>query len=224
MNFAQAFTYVFEDPDWTKKLLIPALVALIPLIGQIVVIGWMLELTRNVIQRSPRPLPNLDFGRQLGEGFKGIIISLVYTIPIIILVIPIIIVSTMLTGQDMDAGTATTLITVVSLCFGGLIFLYSILMAFVLPAAFGNYAASGNLGAAFRFQEVFGLLRAAPGAYLLALLGIIVAGFVAGLGTIVCVIGMFATLVYSQAIMGHLYGQAYLEGTKNKGYASPYAY
>lgn len=224
MNFGQAFTYVFEDPDWTKKLLIPALVALIPLIGQIVVVGWMLELARNVIQRSPRPLPNLDFGRQLGEGFKGFVISLVYAIPIIILVIPIIIVSTMLAGQDMDTNTATTLITVVSLCFAGLIFLYSIVMAFALPAALGNYAAKGNLGAAFRFQEVFGLLRAAPGAYLLTLLGVMVAGFVAGLGTIACVIGMFATLVYSQAIMGHLYGQAYLEATKNKGYSSPYAY
>jgi len=97
-------------------------------------------------------------------------------------------------------------------------------MAFAMPAAMGNYAARGNLGAAFRFKEVFGLLRSAPGAYLLTLLGIMVAGFVAGLGTIACVIGMFATLVYSQAIMGHLYGQAYLEATKNQGFASPYSY
>ena len=80
MNFGQAFTYVFEDPDWAKKLLIPALVSLIPIIGQLVVLGWMLEVTRRVIQQNPRPLPELDFGRQLGEGFKGFIIGLVYAL------------------------------------------------------------------------------------------------------------------------------------------------
>lgn len=222
MNFGQAFTYVFEDPDWAKKVLIPALVALIPIVGQFVVLGWMLDITRRVIQRDPRPLPELAFGRQLSEGFKGFILGLVYALPTIILVIPIVVASTMMTNQDMDSNTATTLVTVVSLCCGGLIMLYSILMAFVLPAAMANYAANGNLGAAFRLKEVFDLVRAAPGAYLLTLLGVMVAGFIAGLGTIACVIGALATLVYSQAVTGHLYGQSYLEATRNRGFARAY--
>jgi len=222
MNFGQAFTYVFEDPDWAKKVLIPALIGLIPLIGQLFLIGWMLDITRRVIEQNPRPLPELDFGRQLGEGFKGFVIGLVYAIPIIILDIPIIIVSVLMSNENMDPNTAGPLVTVVSLCCGGLILLYSILMAFLLPAALGKFAASGNLSAGLRFQEVFGLLRAAPGAYLMVFLGVIVAGFIAGLGSIACGIGVLATIAYAQAIMGHLYGQAYVEATRNRGFARVY--
>ncbi len=223
MNFGQAFTYVFEDPDWAKKVLIPALIAIIPIVGQIFLLGWMLDITRRVIQRNPRPLPELDFGRQLVDGLKGFVIGFVYALPILILEIPIIIVSSSMSTQNFDTNTtAGPLVAIVSVCCGGLILLYALLMAFFLPAALGNYAASGNLSAGFRFREIFGLLRAAPGAYLLTLLGVIVAGFISGLGSIACVIGVFATLAYAQAIMGHLYGQAYLEATGNKGLARAY--
>lgn len=223
MNFGQAFTYVFEDPDWAKKVLIPALIAIIPIVGQIFLLGWMLDITRRVIQRNPRPLPELDFGRQLVDGLKGFVIGFVYALPILILEIPIIIVSSSMSTQNFDTNTtAGPLVAIVSVCCGGLILLYALLMAFFLPAALGNYAASGNLTAGFRFREIFGLLRAAPGAYLLTLLGVIVAGFISGLGSIACVIGVFATLAYAQAIMGHLYGQAYLEATGNKGLARAY--
>ncbi len=40
MEFGKAFTYVFEDKDWLKKIGIAALVSLIPLIGQLIVMGW----------------------------------------------------------------------------------------------------------------------------------------------------------------------------------------
>lgn len=218
MNFGQAFTYVFEDPDWLKKVLIPALISLIPIVGQIYLIGWALDISRRVIQHNPRPLPDVDFGRQLGEGFKGFVVGLVYAIPILILEIPIIIASLLTSNQNMDPNTVAPLVTFVSLCCGGLIFLYAILLAFALPAAMGRLADSGSIGAALRFQEVFGLLRAAPGAYLMTLLGVMVAGMIASLGTIACVIGVVATLAYSQAIAGHLYGQAYLEATHNSGF------
>lgn len=222
MNFGQAFTYVFEDPDWAKKVLIPALIAIIPIVGQIFLIGWMLDIVRRVIARNPRPLPELDFGRQFMEGLKGMVISLVYALPIFILEIPIFITTGSVNNQNFDPNTAGPLVGIVSLCCGGLILLYALVLAVMLPAALGNFAAKGNLGAAFRFGEIFGLVRAAPGAYLMVLLGSIVAGFIAGIGTIACVIGVFATLAYAQAVMGHLYGQAYNEATGNKGFAQVY--
>ncbi len=227
MNFGQAFSYVFEDPDWAKKVLIPALIALIPLVGQIFLLGWSLDIARRVIQQNSRPLPDLDFGRQFVDGLKGLVIGLVYAIPVIIFTIPITIASTTIysTGSpspDQVPTAATTIVTLVSVCCGGLIFLYSILMAFVLPAAYGNFAATDQLGAAFRFNEVFGLVRAAPGAYLIVFLGLIVSGFIGGLGVIACGIGVVATLAYSMAINGHLYGQAYNEATRNRGFAQVY--
>jgi hypothetical protein len=82
-------------------------------------------------------------------------------------------------------------------------------VAFVLPAAIGNFAATGQLGAAFRFNEVFGLVRAAPGAYFMVFLGSIVASIIAGLGLIACIIGVLFTAAYAYMINAHLWGQAY---------------
>ena len=82
MDFGLAFSYVFKDPNWLKKIAIISLVALIPIIGQIIVLGWSLEITKRVINRNPEVLPDLDFGGDLTRGFMAFIISFVYTLPI----------------------------------------------------------------------------------------------------------------------------------------------
>ncbi len=33
MDFGLAFSYVFKDPDWFKKVAIPAVCSLIPVVG-----------------------------------------------------------------------------------------------------------------------------------------------------------------------------------------------
>ncbi len=80
----------------------------------------------------------------------------------------------------------------------------------------GNLPPADELGAAFRFGEVFGLVRAAPSAYLIVVLATLVTGIVAGLGIILCFIGVFLTLVYAMAVNGHFYGQAYNQATAAK--------
>ena len=51
MDFGKAFTYVFEDEEWIKKILIGALLSLIPFVGWWFVGGWGLEITKNVIRK-----------------------------------------------------------------------------------------------------------------------------------------------------------------------------
>ncbi|MBE0698257.1 MAG: DUF4013 domain-containing protein [Anaerolineaceae bacterium] len=222
MDFGKAFTYPFQDPDWVKKILIPALVLLIPILGQIIVLGWALEITRRVIRQDPQPLPELDFGKNLSDGFKGFVIGLVYAIPAIILSIPPIIVSALTESGNSNSDSLGPVVVIVMLCCYGLLFIYGLALNIVLPAALSHFVATENLGAAFRFSEVFGLVRAAPGAYLMVLLGIILAGIIGGLGSIICFIGVLATYAYAFAIEGHLYGQAYNEATANRGYARAY--
>jgi len=53
------------------------------------------------------------------------------------------------------------------------------------------------------------------GAYFIVLLGTIVAGLIAPIGLIACIIGVLLTYTYSMAVMGHLYGQAHLEANKS---------
>lgn len=208
MDFGRAFTYVFEDADWLKKIGIAALVSLIPIIGQLIVLGWSLEVTRRLIHHEPELLPDWnDFGGHTIRGLKAFVIGLVYSLPIILVsvcqgAVPL------AAGQGGD-DTINSVVAIVSICFSCVIIIYSLLLAFVIPAAYGKFVATGELGAAFRFGEVFGLVRAAPAAYLIVLLGEIVASLVAGLGVILCFIGVFLTLAYSMAINAHFFGQAY---------------
>lgn len=222
MNFEKAFTYPFEDSEWARKLLIPALISIIPIIGQIFLLGWSLNITRRVVRQEALPLPELDFGGQIIEGLKAFVVGFVYALPIIIFSVPINALSIISSNSTNNAGMSNALLAIVSLCCGGLILVYSILLAFVLPAALTNMTVNDRLGAGFQFNQVFNLVRTAPGAYLLVLVGSIITGFIAGLGIIACGIGVLATTAYSLAVNAHLYGQAYNEAQQNKGFAKVY--
>jgi hypothetical protein len=216
MEFGRAFSYQFRDPDWLKKLIIPGLVTLIPLVGQFFIMGWMLETTRRVIYREMDLLPELDFGANIGKGFKAFLITLAYTIPIFVIMLPFILISSLGTTLDLDESTMSTVVMVFSVCCGGLAIIYGIVVGFVMPAALGNFVVKGQASAAFKFKEIIALVKAAPVAYLLTLVGGWIAGFIASLGSVACGLGVLLTMPYSMSMMGHLYGQAYLEATKQK--------
>lgn len=215
MDFGKAFSFVFEDPDWLKKIVLAGLISLIPIVGQLYLTGYGLEVARRVIRHDPRPLPDVAFGESLGEGFKALVIGLVYSIPVYLFVLPIALVPT-LAGGNGDYSGAEPLITLVSVCCSGLLILYALALSIWLPAAFGNMLARGSLGAAFRLGEVFALIKAAPGAYLLVLVGTLITGFIAPLGTIACGVGVVLTYTYGVVFMGNLYGQAYNAAIANK--------
>jgi len=215
MDFGMAFSYVFQDKDWLRKVGIVALISLIPILGQLVLIGWSLNITKRVIDRHPEPLPEVDFGGDLGRGFSAFVIGFVYSLPISLFALVFGILDSVVAGQS-SSDAVMTIIAILSLCFSLFAFIYGVAMAIVMPAAYGNFVAKGNLSAGFALGEVFGLVRANIGAYLIVLLGTFVAGLIAPLGTILCIIGVILTYAYSVAIMGHLYGQAYNAATQNK--------
>jgi Protein of unknown function (DUF4013) len=208
MDFGKAFTYAFDDADWVKKLGIAGLLMIIPIIGWLAVAGWGVEVARRVIQHDPKPLPDWgNFGDYLMKGVMVWVIGFVYALPL--LLVNGCSQGLILALQNNNDNTLATGIAALSICISCVTFIYSILMWFVIPAAFGKYAATGQLGSAFRLGEVFGMVRAAPSAYLIALLGSIVAGFIGALGLIVCLIGALFTYAYSMIVQAHLWGQAY---------------
>jgi hypothetical protein len=211
MDFGLAFTFPFKDPDWFKKIAIIGLVGLIPIIGQLVLFGWAFQIAQRVIRGEHAPLPELDFGEQLTKGFQTWLIYLVYALPIIIITIPLAVVDSLATSAN---GSNDSIILALSLCCGAVIFLYGIFMAFVVPAAIGRFADKGNFGAAFQFANVFALVRSAPAAYLMVLLGYLLSGLIAPAGSILCVIGVVLTLAYAQAVTFHLTGQAYRQAAR----------
>ncbi len=206
MDFGKAFTFVFEDEDWLKKIALGGLLSLIPIIGIFLVIGYGLEVTKRVIKGDAEVLPDWsDFGGYLTKGFLVFLITFVYLLPVIVIQacssIPFLF--------ENANDTMLTIFTVLTICFGCLTTLYSIAAYLVLPAAVARYAATDEVGAAFKLSEIFKQVKDNLGTYGMVLLGGIVASLVASLGTIACVIGVLFTMVYAMAVNGHLWGQAY---------------
>lgn len=234
MEFGKAFTYPFEDQEWLKKLGIAGGIAILSLVLSVVIVGiagfillsgWMLEIVRRVINRDPVPLPDWnDFGAYFSKGLQAFVVGLVYSLPAILIGACVGLLPLALgidpTTSSGSSDSMTTAYTVATLCLNCLSGLYSLFLGIVLPAALGRLAATGQVGSAFRFGEVFGLVRAAPVAYILVLVGGIVSSFISGLGVILCVIGLVITIPYGMAINGHLYGQAYNVATGGQAPAS----
>lgn len=206
MDIGRAFSFVFEDEDWVVKVLIGAVLVLTG-IGFIPVIGYGLEVARRVVRGDPQPLPAWDdWGAKIVEGLVSMVISFVWSLPGIILSGCIAIILVPATDQY---GQVSAWGVLASVCVGLLVFLYSLLLMLVLPAALTHYAVTGEFGAAFRFGEVVGMVRSNLGAYLMVVVITILAGFIGSLGTIACGIGLVFTSFYSTLITYYAYGQAY---------------
>ena len=209
MNFGLSFSYIFKDKDWFMKLLLPAVCMLIPVVGWMVTLGWALKVTRNVIEGKENPLPDLVFGEDILRGFFAFLISFVYSLPISIITS----ISGMIDKWAFNQNEYTMLgITLVTGVLGLLAFLLGIVTSFFGTAAIAHYIAKDDISAAFRFDEVYKVLTANLGDWVTVALGIVLAvGIIGPMGTIACVIGVFLTMTFGQAVMGHLIGQAYLK-------------
>ncbi len=217
MDFGLPFSFPFQDKDWFKKIAIAGLIFLIPIIGWLYLLGWGLEITRQLIKGEPVSIPDVDFGKFLTRGLKAWVISLVYSIPSMIFQIPNALTNVAAQTMSNDDGSGAVVggLAVVTICSSILNLIYSLLLVYVLPAVYAVFLNNNEeIGAGFHFGEIFGLIKKAPVAYLLAWLGSMVAGLVSGLGVIACVIGLLITIPYSTLVMTHFYGQAYLETTK----------
>jgi len=219
MDIGKAFTFVFEDENWIIKLLLAAAILLLGLVFSWVLLipllvagfficGYMVEITRRVIQGNPEELPEWDdWGKLFGDGLKVWVVGVVYALPIIVVGLCLGAVSGLL--ADSSEGLSVFVSLVLS-CFN---ILWAILISIVLPAAIASYADTDDLGAAFRFGDIFALVSNNLSTYLITFVMSWVASLVGSLGALVCGIGWLVTGPYGLFVTGHLYGQAYLEAT-----------
>jgi len=216
MDIGKALTYPQQDPNWLKKFVIAALLYLVPVAGPLLVAGYSLEITRRVIENNPQLLPEWgDWGTLFKKGLNVFVVGLVYALPIILLAlcsaIPSIGLSLTSSSDSGSAGTLGSIAGIASACLGCLMLLYAIFMGVVLPAALGQVAVTGQLGAAFRFGEVLALVRSKLATYFIVMLiSALAVGLLTSLGTAVCGIGAAFGAAYGLLISAHLYGQAYL--------------
>lgn len=204
MDIGKAFSYVFDDEKWITKILIGGLFVLLSplLVGIPFLLGYVVETVGNVMRDETRPLPEwTDLGDKFVKGLILIAVAILYNLPVIFLACLLGILS--LAAGDRGEG----LLASGRLCVQCLSSLWGLLMAIVAPAVVIRYAESGEFGAAFRFGEVFSLITANLGNYIVALLLGWVASLIAGLGTILCLVGVLFTTFWSYLVAAHLWGQ-----------------
>jgi len=242
MQFGKPFSFVFEDPDWLKKLAILALLGfaqLIPGLGSIfmaaVFSGVMIDIMRKVINKQTPTIPNLNIGKQFMDGLKIWVIGFVYGLPMLVLGIIIAIIATLggvggFMGANNDnsgaVGAVGVIVIILISCIGLIMLLYCLLVAFITPAFYGRYAQYGTIGAALNFKEVFKTAFKKPVPYILAFLGVILVGIIGGIAASIlssigaialgigALYGMALATVYMSLANGHFYGQAYLASTE----------
>ncbi len=208
MDLGKAFSFVFDDDNWVATVLLGGLIALIPIIGQLWVMGMIIQTAKNVMQGIDRPMPDLsDFGGKLGMGFWSFIIALVYASPIIIL--SFLFACVVALGGGM-AGTnenaAAGFIVFATFCFILLAIVLALILQPLIIAATARYVQTDNIGDALRFGEVWRIVRNDLGTWLTLWLVQILCSLVASLGGII-VIGWPFTYIYSQLVFGHALGQ-----------------
>jgi hypothetical protein len=207
MDFGLAFSYVFEDEDWLKKLALASLLCLTG-IGIIPVLGWGLEVMRRVIKGEPEPLPDWsEFGQYFVKGLLIALLGFIYSLPMIIVGSCNAGAGTLLTNTGEDF--AVTAIWILTTCLSCLYVIYGVGISLIFPAALGNFAASGEFKSVFKFGEIFRIVRANFGNYALVFLGLILSDIIVPLGVVACGIGIFVTTAYAILFNSHLMGQAY---------------
>jgi hypothetical protein len=205
MDIGRSFTYMFEDQDWIKKILIGGVVNLIPIVN-FAATGYFIEAIRNTAEGRELPLPEWDdFGGKFMKGLMAGIAGFVYALPLIIVLVvsflPVVI------ADSSDSDAVTTAASICPLIGNCLLFVYMILLMLILPAAMIQYALSEQFGVFFRFGDIIAFIRANIGGYIVALLVALVAGIVAEIvGGIACGIGIFFTLMWAMLVGANLFG------------------
>lgn len=212
MNFSKSFTYIFDDPDWFSKLILPILCSLIPVIGTFIMAGYVLHLIRNVAARESRPLPELNFGEDLGKGFKWFIVMLVYTLPLILFV------GLMVIPISVSSDEAPAVSVILGIICGIVVLAYAIFLWLLTPVAQAHLAVHGTIASGFEISKFTKLFSKNFSEWLLVLVGGLLAALIAPAGGILFFIGALITGTYAGLVVSHLIGQAYAISTEGGPY------
>jgi len=215
VDFGRSFTFVTEDPEWVKKILIGGAFTLASalLVGVPFVLGYFARTLRNVVQGEPRPMPDWDdLGGLFSEGLRLTAVYLLYTLGIVavvaafgcVLMLP----AMALSGGGSDVSDALGVmggLGVVALY--GLVMVVSLAVAVYLPAALARAALRGTVADGFAWREILGFIRANLGNYLLSLVIYLLASFVGQFGILLCCVGIFPAVFWGYLVLAVALGQ-----------------
>jgi hypothetical protein len=199
-RITDAFVWPVRDPAWLTKLLIIALTLLIPIVGAINAIGWMLA-SLDLLRAGEERLAPAHLG-YLGRGIRLFAVNLVYSLVIALVVgviyLPAVVIASRESHGAASAGLISAAIALSLLAFS-IATLGSLALNFLTPSivlATDRGGIAGGLAAGSVLRQA----RANLANTLIAGLMLIAAGFIGSLGLIACGVGVLFTTAYALAM------------------------
>jgi hypothetical protein len=195
-----AFVWAFRDPDWLSKVALMGLILLIPIVGGINGLGWMLE-TIDRLRAGDERLPpaNLDY---IGRGFRLFVVDLAYYLVLavvaLVLYVPAIAV---LSAEGHGQPNAGLVVLGLVLLAGavGVVTLGGLALTFAMPAIV-LAVDRGGISAGLQLGAIVGRARRSLINTLIAGLMLIAVGLLGQLGSVACIIGVVFTSAYALTV------------------------
>jgi hypothetical protein len=218
-DLGKAFSYPFKDNAWFSKFLIGALFMLLAIVvvGIFVLAGYFVRVTQAAMRNEEHELPAWeDIGGMLVTGFKFVVVYVIYSIPLLVLYIPLAIMAVIgeMSGQGDPAGLFAGVYAVgISI----LVIPYALALSLFMPIITVRFAVNESIGDAL---DIGGHLRAFrsnwQGTLVVALIAVGIQSF-AAVGIVLFLVGMFFTIFYSYVVSAYMFGMLRRETQETGG-------
>jgi len=218
VDIGRMFSFVTEDPEWVKKILIGGAFTLASslIIGIFFVTGYWVRLVRNVAAGMARPLPEWDdLGGIFKDGLVAVGVAFVHGLGIMFVVSAIACTVGMLVfGLGAGGGRRNPADEIIAAIGGlGIVGLYLALMVLMLllqlylPAALTRVALRGEFAAGFDWRANLEFIKANLANYFLSVVLYFAASFAAQFGVILCCVGVFPLAFWAYLVLGYGLGE-----------------
>lgn len=230
MDFVKALTFMTEDPRWKEKLAIGTGVALLAplIIPAIILMGYCVRLVQNMREGEQFPLPEWDeWSGDLVRGFKFFVVTIVWALPIFLVMLPAIMGGVMVDSDSAFLETMGVIILVGSMC---VTFIYALFVILMTPGFTIWFARDEEIRSGLQLTEIFEWTRQHVSEVLLYLIAYLVASFVISMvastvGILLCGVGLLVTIPLGTLAVYlyqyNLLGQIAYQGRTGERYYKP---
>ena len=217
-DLGKAFSSFFRDPAWFTKTLVAGLWMILSVfgIGLLVLIGYFVQIAQRAMRREDPVLPRWDgIGRKLALGFRFCVVYLVYLVPVLLLLFPVMFILA-LTGGGEETATLPIILSIYTFGVTLLLIPYGVCLSLVSPIILYRFAERERIGDAIDFVRVvrqFG--NNWQNTLAVALIGIGIQS-IAPVGIMILGVGIVFTLFYSLVVTAHMSGLLGLDTLKRE--------
>lgn len=219
MNYTDSITDFFKSPKWMMNLLLGGVCVLIPIVGPMVVLGWLITGFWARQDENFATFPDFDFshfGKYLERGLwpflVAFVVSSVFSIVLVPLIwlfmIPMMVVGGMSSGHESNAGSCFGAVAMVMMLLVVTVLIFALMLVLV-PLKI-RASLTQDFAKSFDFGFVKRFLALTWKEILLSSLFVMITGtLLVCLGMFVLCIGMYFATVVVYFSWTHLHKQLY---------------